>query len=232
MKTVRHLLILFAFFGIAGCEFRPFEPTLTPAPPEKTIQFQYEKVKPGDSNPFTAEGYNSDEALKVKITRPDGTEVEYSAYADAYGVLEGTVSVAADRPPGVYTVTITGQASGHETTGWFTVTKAQEGDCAIHFAIRTYEVRQGIRAIGTLTQCGTPLEDIEIEGENLDTGDKGSDETNEDGQVDIGGLAGDRVLEGHRIRIEFEVNGQTYILCFEATTDGTRDWPEIPCPPR
>ncbi|MBM3152882.1 MAG: hypothetical protein FJZ96_11905 [Chloroflexi bacterium] len=140
MKSAPRWLILLALLiGCAGCEqpLKPFDPTgntgTEPPPlavptyplqtpyPEQDIQFEYRAVEPGHSLTFRAIGFNFDEALRVKIIRPDGTEVVYSAYADKQGILEGTVSVADDRPRGVYTLTVTGESSGHEATGWFTM---------------------------------------------------------------------------------------------------------------
>ena len=231
MKTVRRFLILLAFFGIAGCELRPFNPTgnpdtpvppqavptLPPAPPlgspsifitprqvetdqsltisgsgftpngpvtltlmkqdesraydltvdeygnvssgpvtppashdaaewkatlldeasgkseaqtfsvvpkrdgVNAIEFERTVLTRGESAGFTARGFYPNEDLRVKITRPDGTEVEYGARADNQGKLVGTVSVALDRPLGLYETKINGVSHGHEAKGWFTV---------------------------------------------------------------------------------------------------------------
>ena len=203
MKIVQRLLILFAFFGIAGCNqqlLRPFDPTGNPEtepapeavptlppeplPPENAIQFLHEEVEPGESVPFIAEGYNAKEELKVKITRPDGTEVEYSAYADGYGVLEGTVSVAPDRPLGVYTVTITGQSYGHEATGWFTVT-AKKTKTITGTIVKIDEKGKTIR-----------VEAIDGRTETLKVTDETEDENGD--PVDFDGLH-----EGDQVKVEY-----------------------------
>lgn len=200
MKSVQRLLILSVFFGIAGCNqqiLRPFNPTGNPdtpippqavptlppepLPPENAVEFLVKEVKPGESVPFTAEGYNANESLKVKITRPDETEVEYSAYADGYGVLEGTVSVAADRPPGVYTVTITGQSYGHETTGWFTVT-AKETETITGKIAKKDEKKKTIRVVeagSTRTQILQVTDDTSVtdkDGNAIDFNDLNPDD--------------------------------------------------------
>lgn len=88
---------------------------------EKAIQFKQAVVIRGQSVGFVAYGYSPNEYLKVKITRPDGTEVEYPSQANADGALQGTVSVALDRPLGLYETKISGVSYGHEANGWFTV---------------------------------------------------------------------------------------------------------------
>ncbi len=92
-----------------------------PLPPPYEIEFEYKVVEPGNRIPFRALGFNYNEALNVKITRPDGTIVEYPANADGYGVLKGTISVESDRPTGMYTVEIVGQSSGYAADGVFTI---------------------------------------------------------------------------------------------------------------
>ena len=88
---------------------------------EKAIQFEQAVVIRGQSVGFTARGFYPNEEVRVKITRPDGTEVEYSAQTDDYGQLQGTVSVDLDRPLGLYETNISGASHGHEANGWFTV---------------------------------------------------------------------------------------------------------------
>lgn len=96
--------------------------TLLPIePPEEAIQFAQIGVQRGGEMEFTASGFTAKEALLMEITRPDGTKIEHQAYADEYGRLDGTINVPVERPPGLYTVTVTGQSSGHEASGWFAV---------------------------------------------------------------------------------------------------------------
>ena len=88
---------------------------------ENAIVFEKAVVVRGQSVGFTARGFYPNEGLRVKITRPDGTEVEYDARADNHGQLIGTVSVDLDRPLGLYETKISGVSHGHEAKGWFTV---------------------------------------------------------------------------------------------------------------
>jgi len=96
--------------------------TLLPIlPPEKAIQFAQMGVPPGGVMAFTASGFTAKETLTLQITRPDKTEIEHKAYADAYGKLDGTITVPGDRPSGLYQVSVTGTSSGHQAVGWFSV---------------------------------------------------------------------------------------------------------------
>ncbi|MBI3168581.1 MAG: hypothetical protein HYZ22_08895 [Chloroflexi bacterium] len=176
MRTARSCSILFTFLiFVIGCSqpLQPFNPTgnpetesppqavptnpiLLPVPSGNPIEFQYEEVEPGGKIPFVARGYHANEPLQVKITRPDGTETEYSAYADAYGVLDGTVSVAQERSPGVYGVTITGQTSGYETNGWFTVVSPIEVEDDVEFPVCTPTPF----FIGDLDEIDAPINEI------------------------------------------------------------------------
>lgn len=88
---------------------------------DEAVQFAQMGIHPGESLMFTASGYKPEEGLRVQIRRPDASEIEYEAHVDKQGKLEGTVSVPVDRPLGPYGVIITGQTSGHEARGWFTV---------------------------------------------------------------------------------------------------------------
>jgi hypothetical protein len=108
-----------------------------------------------------------------------------------------------------------------------------EKECeGVKFKIRTDKITWGgISATGTLTKCGTPLPDVEIRGKNLNTGQTGKVKTDKNGQVKIGNLLGGRIMEGHRIQVEFTVDGKTYIKCFKAIIEDNVDWSEIPCPP-
>lgn len=92
-----------------------------PTPPENFIHFEGTSVKLGERIPFSAIGFKSGEKLKLKITRSDGSIVEYDSQADKEGSLIGTISVETNRPLGLYQVEIDGQEHGHKATGWINV---------------------------------------------------------------------------------------------------------------
>jgi len=100
----------------------PTPRSILSTPAENTVQFLVSEVELGGSLAFKAAGFQPGEELNLTITRPDETQVSYPAYADSYGVLEGTISVEDDRPLGNYTVHITGQTSNYVATGAFIAT--------------------------------------------------------------------------------------------------------------